>query len=221
MTLAMPAAWAEHVTNTHDPCACLGLRCDVIGVDRDGVRTVVEVKTGSRQWTHWVQLAAQQVLADAPRGILLVLGKDGNYQTPRRPEWADNVATTWRQVQSAAMTAHLRMRHDPKAQMSEDGPHALRRADGVRVPGVGTVLRLAGLVDLSAIPPDILARAAAKGSAVHRYIEMMFDGGGGLDADSVPVELRGFLASFWRFLDTTGFMVEGVEVPLVYNCGGV
>ena len=92
MTLAMPAAWAEHVTNTHDPCACLGLRCDVIGVDRDGVRTVVEVKTGSRQWTHWVQLAAQQVLADAPRGIPPgARERRSNYQTPRRPEWADNV----------------------------------------------------------------------------------------------------------------------------------
>ena len=108
-----------------------------------------------------------------------------------------------------------------KAKLSDDGPHALKRADGVRVPGVGTVLRLAGLVDLRDVPADILARAAERGAMVHRYLEWIYDGQGGLDASSIVPELVGYVAAWWRFIADTGFMVESVEQPLVWDCGAV
>lgn len=86
------------------------------------------------------------------------------------------------------------------------------------MPGIGTVLRLAGLVDLRDVPADILARAAAKGAMVHRYLEYAYDGRGGLDAASIAPELRGYVAAFWRFVAETGFQVEAVETPLVWDC---
>jgi hypothetical protein len=212
---AHPDAWAP--VNTHAPCACMGARADVIGT-LDGVRAVVEVKTGSMQPTYWWQVALQQRLAAAERGYVLGLAADGTYKLPRRPAWAADVATLWLQLESAARVAQWRLRYDAKAKLSGDGPHALKRADGVRVPGVSSVLRLAGLVDLRDVPADILARAAAKGSMVHRYLEMIYDGQGGLDAASIAPELAGYVCAFWQFIRETGFVVEAVEVPLVWDC---
>jgi hypothetical protein len=210
-----PAAWPP--VNQHEPCACVGARADLVGW-LDGVRTVVEVKTGKPQPTHWFQVAAQERLAGAEQGHVLTLGADGTYRLPRRPPWAANGAAVWIHLHAAATLAHWRLRHDAKAQLSEDGPHALRRADGVRVPGIGTVLRLAGLVDLRDVPPAFLARAAARGAMVHRYLEMLCDGQGGLDAASIAPELAGYVCAFWQFIRETGFVVEAVEVPLVWDC---
>jgi hypothetical protein len=136
-----PAAWPP--VNTHEPCACVGARADIIGT-LDGKRMVVEVKTGSVQPTHYWQLALQARLAEAEGGTILALKSDGTFRTPKPPAWACDREALWVEIQSAARVAHWRLRHDPKqAQLSGDGPHALRRADGVLVPlGKADIVRL-------------------------------------------------------------------------------
>ena len=65
--------------------------------------------------------------------------------------------------------------------------------DGVQIDGVTSMLK--DMEDLSSIPPAILARKAALGTAVHYATEL--DDQGLLDEDTVHEEVRGYLEG-WR-----------------------
>lgn len=69
------------------------------------------------------------------------------------------------------------------------------RLDGRRLPSVTQVL--APLVDFSMVPKDVLARAQALGTAVHRMTEL-YDNDD-LDEDSLSDELRPYLGGWRKF----------------------
>lgn len=206
----LPDAWAPTV---HDVprCRCFGARIDVVGL-LHGDPCVVEIKSGSVQRTHWLQLKAQWELYEpASYGLLVQLAADGSYAAP---DWPDHPYLST--VLAAAEVAQWRLRNDPKAKLSDDGPHALRRSDGIRVPGIGTVLRLAGLVDLRDIPSHILEKASARGTYVHSMIEL--DVQHDLDEASIDPSMRGYLDAWRSFCAREKFAPERAEVPVVYHC---
>lgn len=214
--VAIPDAWAPTV-HDHPECWCFGCRIDVLGTFDCGSTGVVEIKTGKKvQPTHLVQLDAQVELArhtrltnGRDRGVLLQLLPD-TYRVHEAPDVHDKL------IRAAARVAQWRLRHDPKARMSEDGPHALRRVDGIRVPGVGTVMSLAGMVDLSDIPPTILANAAERGSIVHEMIEL--DVKKDLDVDSLPGWLFPYYEQWKLFCRRENFTPQRAEVVAINHC---
>lgn len=66
---------------------------------------------------------------------------------------------------------------------------------GVKVPSVSEVLRLAGLVDYSKVPPGRLKRKAELGSTVHANCYLHDQGD--LDPDSIDNDVKPYLAA-WR-----------------------
>ena len=90
------------------------------------------------------------------------------------------------------------------------------RVNGVIVPSVTQILAGAGVSDYSNIPPEVLQRAAERGSLVHTYIEWYEDGT--LDESSIDPALRGYFESYLRAKDA-GLLPEkpsAVE-KLVYS----
>lgn len=93
--------------------------------------------------------------------------------------------------------------------------------DGRPVPGVTSVLKLVSSVDYAGVDPDVLARAAARGTAVHRMVEL--DGQGILDEDSLDDELRPYLVQWRQFLTRSGFvplLQEGQVASRRYGYAG-
>jgi|SRR5690606_9702692 len=93
--------------------------------------------------------------------------------------------------------------------------------DGRPVPGVTTVLKLVSGADYAGVDPDVLARAAARGTAVHRMVEL--DGQGILDEDSLDDELRPYLAQWRQFMAQSGFvslLQEGKVASRRYGYAG-
>jgi len=80
--------------------------------------------------------------------------------------------------------------------------------DGRVVPSVTQIL--APLYDWSGVPPEVLARAAERGTAVHKACEL-YDLEI-LDEDGLDAEVASYLAGWKKFLVDTGFKVERVEV---------
>lgn len=77
---------------------------------------------------------------------------------------------------------------------------------------VTQVLRLAGLVDFSGIPPAVLEAARQRGTAVHQYIDGMLRGLlGPEDADS---NLGPYLAAWEHAIAGLGLEIEAHEVEV-------
>lgn len=81
--------------------------------------------------------------------------------------------------------------------------------DGRPVPGVTSVLKLVSGADYAGVDPDVLARAAARGTAVHRMVEL--DGQGILDEDSLAEELQPYLVQWRQFRAQSGFVILAQE----------
>jgi len=81
------------------------------------------------------------------------------------------------------------------------------RWNGTVVPSVTTVL--SPLVDLSRIPRNVLEDARARGTAIHRMIELHAKGD--LDEDNLPQWLQHPFAQWLKFLDQTGFEIDQSE----------
>lgn len=77
------------------------------------------------------------------------------------------------------------------------------RVDGVRVPGVTSILR--PLADFSGIPRDVLAAKADLGRRVHLACQL--DDEDDLDEDSVEPDVAPYLDGWRRFLRETGAVV--------------
>lgn len=100
----------------------------------------------------------------------------------------------------------------------DEASHTYRYAGRV-VPNVTRIL--AGLTDYSAIPADVLARAQAEGTAIHKTVELYL--AGDLDEDALPDWLRPRLAAFRSFQADTQFAVAGSERRVyhaTYNYAG-
>jgi hypothetical protein len=84
------------------------------------------------------------------------------------------------------------------------------RIDGERVPSVTKILELAGLVDLSMIPPDALEHARRRGHEVHEWLELLDQGFIGSDYE--PDDwIRGYVEAYVRFKEDSGFAPELIE----------
>jgi hypothetical protein len=74
---------------------------------------------------------------------------------------------------------------------------------------VTTALKMAGIIDYSMIPQDVLQKASRRGTAVHNAIHFYLDGD--LDESTVPDVHRGYLDAAKRFLEESQFTPMRVE----------
>lgn len=72
------------------------------------------------------------------------------------------------------------------------------RLDGVVVPSVTQILKEFGLVDFSGIDPDVLKKAADRGTYVHKCCELIFHND--LDIDAIDPEAVPYVQAFQKFL---------------------
>lgn len=90
----------------------------------------------------------------------------------------------------------------------EAGTHTYRVGEEVLV-SVTQALKLAGVIDYSMIPQDVLLNAARRGTYVHKMIHYWLDGE--LDINKVHGGLLGYLDAARRFLDESRFVPHRVE----------
>lgn len=83
------------------------------------------------------------------------------------------------------------------------------RWKGQLVPGVTSILQDAKLIDYSGIPRRILDKASARGTYVHKMLEL-YDLGT-LDEEQLPAEYRGYLDAYRDFCRVSGFRVGHIE----------
>jgi hypothetical protein len=77
-------------------------------------------------------------------------------------------------------------------------------------------MALAGMTDLSGIPPHILETAAQRGAYVHQMVEL--DVAHDLDVDALPDWLRPYYDQWHRFCAEEGFTPQRAEVPVINHC---
>lgn len=78
--------------------------------------------------------------------------------------------------------------------------------DGAHVPGVTSALKVVSQADYFGVDPEVLARKAALGTAVHQVIEL--DCQDDLDVDSLDDVLLPYFRAWRSFLTASGFHVE-------------
>jgi len=107
-------------------------------------------------------------------------------------------------------------------QLTFDNERHIFTLDGVVVPSVTGVLKAAGLVDYSAVPPHFVEQARQFGSAGH-YATQLYDQGN-LDYDTLDPALRPYLDSWIKFREYHAFVPEIIEQPMgnkTYMFGGI
>lgn len=92
-----------------------------------------------------------------------------------------------------------------------DAPSHTYRLDGKVIPSVTQIL--APLIDFSRIPPEVLARKAALGTAVHTACEKVNHGT--LDYDGLDDRVRPYVDQYLLFLEQGGFEVVLTERRVV------
>jgi hypothetical protein len=98
----------------------------------------------------------------------------------------------------------------PRDPLTFDAATHTYTLDGVRVPSVTDILRLAGFLDFSRIPADILDAAQERGTLVHEALHYLADDD--LHPDSVPDAIRGYVEAGIAFRRTAGFSVVAAEL---------
>lgn len=89
------------------------------------------------------------------------------------------------------------------------------RIDGVRVPSVTEILKLAGLgPDFGMVDPHVLETARRRGELVHNITELI-DLGHLDPAGPFDEELEGYVRAYLAFKDNAGFKVDFVEKTFV------
>lgn len=84
--------------------------------------------------------------------------------------------------------------------------------DGKYIPGVSSILKNAGLVDLSGIPQDVLERARDFGVAVHKACEL--EDLGTLDIESLSDPVIPHLEAWRKFKKENDVIIEEIELPV-------
>jgi hypothetical protein len=90
-----------------------------------------------------------------------------------------------------------------------------------RVPSVTQILAGVGIVDYSAIPPEVLAKAADRGTRAHLACQFLMEGV--LDWSTVADDIYGYVLGCERFLKESGFKpdVAMLEHQGVHTVGGM
>jgi hypothetical protein len=108
----------------------------------------------------------------------------------------------------------------PLAGWKFDEPtHSFTDANGSPIPSLTQILEGVGISDYSSVPQKRLEYKRDIGDAVHyaaRYLD-----NGTLDFSTVQPVWANYLAAWQSFLDDTGFVAEGIEVPGVYEYMGM
>lgn len=100
----------------------------------------------------------------------------------------------------------------------EESTHTYR-VDGVVTPSVTQILEAAGISDFSGVPADVLARAAARGTAVH--VATWFDDQDDLDETTLDPAIGGYLAAWRKFKAENGVVVKLIEQRIYSPLGYV
>jgi hypothetical protein len=93
-----------------------------------------------------------------------------------------------------------------------DKENHLYRLNDIPMAGVSSILKRAGLIDLSGIPKEALERAGQFGSAVHVACEL-YDKGT-LDMSTVDISLIPYLEAWIKFTKTMQVQILKIEQPV-------
>lgn len=102
-----------------------------------------------------------------------------------------------------------------------DEANHIYRLDGVVIPSVTQVLKGAGLIDFSKVPPSLLEAACKFGTAVHKATELWDKGT--LDEESLDPNLRPYLNGWILFRQEYGFepiSIEEILYSKIYRIAG-
>lgn len=93
--------------------------------------------------------------------------------------------------------------------------------NGVRRMSTTQAIKIAGLIDYSMVPPDVLQRAANRGTLVHQA-SVLIDGGADLNEYDVPAECVPYIQAYCLFLRETGFIPDHAftEKPRIAEIAG-
>lgn len=81
--------------------------------------------------------------------------------------------------------------------------------DGVITPSVTQILESAGISDFSGVPPEVLRRAADRGTAVH--LATWYDDQGDLDETTLDPAIAGYVEAWRRFKADNGVVIKLIE----------
>lgn len=99
--------------------------------------------------------------------------------------------------------------------------HAYIDMDQSRRMSVTQALKIAGLIDFSMVPPDVLSNACDRGRLVHEGCAII-DRGESLDELEIPEGVMPYLEAWMRFLSDMRFIPDPdwVEVPMIVDMFG-
>lgn len=99
--------------------------------------------------------------------------------------------------------------------------HSYIDLSGQRVLSVTQAIKIAGLVDFSMVPPQVLQYACDRGRLVHQGCATI-DRGESLDDVEIPEPVMPYLEAWMRFLSDMRFVPDPdwVEVPMIVNLFG-
>jgi len=89
--------------------------------------------------------------------------------------------------------------------------------NGAPLPSVTEVLDLAGLVDLTSIPFDVLEFARQRGSAVHDWIELLTLTPDAIRGTEPPEFIAPYIAAWEKWRVESGFEIERAEECVVHS----
>jgi hypothetical protein len=103
----------------------------------------------------------------------------------------------------------------------ERDAHAYIDTDGARLMSVTQAIKIAGLIDYSMVPPDVLAFAAWRGRMIHQATAVI-DRGECLDDFDVPAECDPYVAAYRAFCRDMQFVPDPVwiERPMIVQIFG-
>lgn len=78
-----------------------------------------------------------------------------------------------------------------------------------RLVSVTEALRIAGLRSFAHVPPDVLAKASARGTAVHEFLELLDLGL--VEPDDAPSEINGYVNAYQAFRSDAMWQPEHIE----------
>jgi hypothetical protein len=87
--------------------------------------------------------------------------------------------------------------------------------DGEAVPSVTEVLDLAGMIDFTRVPFDILEEARQRGTAVHTWIELQVKHPETLRGIEIPEPIAPYIAAWEKFMADSDFSIDLAEEAVI------
>lgn len=103
----------------------------------------------------------------------------------------------------------------------ERDAHAYIDTDGSRIMSITQAIKIAGLIDYSMVPPEVLAYAAWRGRMVHQATAII-DKGEELSDYEIPSECEAYIEAYQRFLREMRFIPDPnwIEQPMITTLFG-